>query len=309
MQGDAEYARQLAALRWEQAPELSRRVDEIAQATADGDGAHAVAVAHGLAGAAHVLGLPDLGHAAMAVVRAGKDAPEGLPDAVDELRQALAAGAPSGSGASAVLRRLNHDLRGPLTAVLGYASLVLQTDLDPDVRTMVESIQEAGTAMVRRLDGAAAEPEASEAATVGESSIQASAAEQSFDVLFVDDDALVRDLIRATLGTMQGVSATAAATVEEAESTLEQRHPDMILVDLDLAGADGAVVVAAARRRCPSAFVAVFTGDDPATRRLELQALGADAVVRKGPPDTIRVLIAAGRAKLELASLAAPDTP
>src|SRR5690349_16950989 len=151
MRGHAEYARQLAALRREQAPELSRRVDEIAQATADGDPAHAVTVAHGLAGAAHVLGLPDLGHAAMAVVRAGKDAPERMPEAVDGLRQALAAAAPSRSGDTDVLRRLNHDLRGPLTAVLGYANLVLQTDLDPDVRTMVESIQEAGTAMVRLL--------------------------------------------------------------------------------------------------------------------------------------------------------------
>ena len=113
----------------------------------------------------------------------------------------------------------------------------------------------------------------------------------------------------ATLDTMKGVSALAASTIEEAESALEQRQPDVILVDLDLAGADGAVVVGAARRRCPSAFVAVFTGDDPATRRPELRALGADVVVRKGPPDTIRVLVAAGRAKLEVAALDPADTP
>ncbi len=303
MPGDGEYDRQLAALRQERAPELSRRVDEIAQATARGDGAHAVVVAHALVGAAHVLGLPDLGHAATAVVRAGQDAPERMPEAVDALRRALAVAAPGASGDTDVLRRLNHNLRGPLMAVLGYADLVLQTDLDPDVRTMVESIQEAGTTMVRLLDGATAEPETDEPATLGESSIPA-----PLDVLFVDDDALVRDLIRATLDTMKGVSALAASTIEEAETALEQRQPDVILVDLDLAGADGAVVVGAARRRCPSAFVAVFTGDDPATRRPELRALGADVVVRKGPPDTIRVLVAAGRAKLEVAALDPADT-
>jgi len=46
---------------------------------------------------------------------------------------------------------------------------------------------------------------------------------------------------------------------------------------------------------CPSTFIAVLTGDDPSPRREELRGLGADIVVRNGPPNMVRLLVDAAR--------------
>jgi CheY-like chemotaxis protein len=296
MTGD--YESGLSGLRKQYALDLSQRVDEIELALAEDDGARAAAIAHGLAGSAHVLGLHELGDAASSVGSAALEAPEHRDEAVRGLHSALATVEDSLHRVSR-RQRLNHDLRSPLTAVLGYADLLRDHDLDPSARAMVEGILEAGEAILRLLDEESAEFDAVALSGLAAPAGSGDADEPTvslLDVLIVDDDVVVRDVMVATLQTMEGVSARAVSTLAEADTALQERPPGLLIVDLNLGGTDGARFLQEARHRCPATFVAVLTGDDPSSRRDELHRLGADAVVRKGPPEALRLLVVAARA-------------
>lgn len=288
----SDNAADLIALRSQYAPELSSRVDDVEQALADGDGAAAASIAHGLSGSAHVLGLHAFGDAASAVSRLGDAPPEEQRAAVRSLRAALATVAPT----DRIDRRhrLNHDLRSPLTAVLGYADLLGDHDLDPSAMAMVNGILEAGETMRRLLDEESAAMDASPIDAVMPDST-ASEDGSALDVLVIDDDALVRGVIVAVLDGVDGVTSRSVATLEEADVAIRERVPDVLIIDLHLGGADGAQFLHEARRRCPASFVAVLTGDDPSQRRAELHRLGADVVARKGPADTVRLIVEAAR--------------
>jgi CheY-like chemotaxis protein len=58
------------------------------------------------------------------------------------------------------------------------------------------------------------------------------------DVLVVDDDAELRDSIRMTLE-LEGYRVVTAADGREALSCIEQRRPDLVLLDLAMPGMNG----------------------------------------------------------------------
>jgi DNA-binding NtrC family response regulator len=66
-------------------------------------------------------------------------------------------------------------------------------------------------------------------------------------VLVVDDEVMVRDLLRDFLTTVGDVVATAASGVEALE-TLRVFRPDVIIVDMVMPGMSGTDVLAAVRR-------------------------------------------------------------
>ncbi len=278
------------ALREQYAPEMSGRVDEIERALAVGDGPRAAAIAHSLAGSAHVLGVHAFGEEATAVGKVGTVSAADQAAAIRRLRASLAAAI----GPVDRRQQLNHDLRSSLTAVLGYAELLRDHDLDPSALAMVDGILAGGEAIRRRLDE---ESTATDAGAPDPRGFDPSArsGERTMNALVVDDDPLVRDVIVAVLHGIAGVTARAADTIDAAVTAIDERVPELLIVDLHLGGTDGAPFLQEARRRCPTAFVAVLTGDDPALRRDELHVLGADVVVGKGPPDTVRLLVEAAR--------------
>ncbi len=51
-----------------------------------------------------------------------------------------------------VSSRFNHDLRAPLTAIIGFAELLADSDLSPEQRSYVERILEATDKIVQMLD-------------------------------------------------------------------------------------------------------------------------------------------------------------
>jgi CheY-like chemotaxis protein len=311
-----DYETRLADLRQQHAADLAHRVDQIAQAVEAGDGAEARVIAHGLSGSAHVLRLGALGVAATTIVDTDPDDIARLRAAMTTLRHELALAVPSPDPVSR-LKRLNHDLRSPLTAVLGYAELVLQKDLDSATRGMVDRILEAGGVILQHLDDVTSELDAAAgggAAVGGRPAAESPAGARGavipfsrLDVLIVDNDILVREVVVAILAESWGLSARTASSPREAETALDELRPGLVLIDLQLGAADGAVVVSAARQRCPSALIAVLTGNDPSLRRTELLGLGADIVARKGPPDTLRILVDAALARLAVESLATRD--
>lgn len=281
------------ALREQYAPELSGRVDEIEHALAAGDGPRAAAIGHGLAGSAHVLGAQAFGDAAAAVGKVGNASAADQAAAVRHLRAALAAAMGSTAWIDRT-QRLTHDLRSSLTAVLGYAELLHDLDLDPPAMAMVDGILAGGHAIRRRLDE---ESSAMDARGPDPQALDPAArsGERTMDAVVVDDDPLVRDVIVAVLRGVAGVSARAADAIESAVLAIEEHVPELLIVDLHLGGTDSGPFVQEARRRCPTTFIAVLTGDDPALRRDELHGLGADIVVAKGPPEAVRLLVEAAR--------------
>jgi CheY-like chemotaxis protein len=102
-------------------------------------------------------------------------------------------------------------------------------------------------------------------------------------ILFVDDDKDWRDVVSVTLKDA-GYEVLTANTATEGLRLTEGVRLDLILLDLDLDGEDGLVLVKYFQRNQPDAPIILYTGlnhDDDAI--LEMLRQGAHQYVRKGP--------------------------
>jgi CheY-like chemotaxis protein len=86
-------------------------------------------------------------------------------------------------------------------------------------------------------------------------------------VLVLDDDHTIAEIAAAVL--VDGYEVVAASHLDEGLRMVESEHPDLILVDLDLPGADPGELLAILRtgaRDLP--FLVMWTTDDRHTRDL-----------------------------------------
>ena len=112
-------------------------------------------------------------------------------------------------------------------------------------------------------------------------------------VLYVDDDASWLDVVAATLDDA-GYEVLKAKDATEAMRLTEGINVGLIILDLDLGGEDGMVLMKFFKRNQPDAPIILFTGlnhDDNAI--LEMLRQGARQYVRKGPLDDLRKAIQA----------------
>lgn len=104
-------------------------------------------------------------------------------------------------------------------------------------------------------------------------------------VLVVDDHPAVRlgvsRLIDGEAPRMCTVGC--AATGDEALERVEHLQPDVVVLDVNLAGEDGLVLIPAIRRLAPCQVVVLTSLTDPAVERIAM-ALGASAQVHKAAP-------------------------
>ncbi len=84
-------------------------------------------------------------------------------------------------------------------------------------------------------------------------------------VLVIDDETLLADMLRATLGKL-GHDVTTAANGQDGLDKFQQTHPDLVLLDYKMPGADGIQVL--------QELIAI----SPKTPTIMLSAWGADAV-------------------------------
>lgn len=105
----------------------------------------------------------------------------------------------------------------------------------------------------------------------------------SIGVLVVDDQLAVREglarLIAAAPLALRFVST--AATAYEALSAAARLHPDVVVLDVDLAGEDGLALIP---QLMLEAGVLVLTSHGDAATRARAQSLGARAFVEKHQP-------------------------
>ena len=121
---------------------------------------------------------------------------------------------------------------------------------------------------------------------------------QGARVLVVDDELAARESLTELLSTLGHVVVDAVATAEDAEARARELHPDAILLDVHLPGANGIDAAQAISRSLPSVAIVLISGDD--TIQLtdaEADASGAVAFLPKPVPprvldSTIRLAVA-----------------
>jgi DNA-binding response OmpR family regulator len=114
-------------------------------------------------------------------------------------------------------------------------------------------------------------------------------------VLVVDDDPSIRLLCRVNLQ-LDGHEVHEAGTLAEARAAIAAHRPDVVILDVHIAGGDGRDLLSELRASRPELPIALLTGT---ADRDELLRAGADALIPK--PFTIDELrqtvdrLAAGR--------------
>lgn len=138
-------------------------------------------------------------------------------------------------------------------------------------------------------------------------------------LLIVDDHPVVRDGLAAILGTQADFAVVGeASSGDEALAQYARLTPDVVLLDLEMPGMDGIVVLQRLRQTHPQVRAVVFTAFDTDDRILGALQAGAKGYLLKGAPRTelfnaIRVVHSGGTllqpvvASRLLEQLASPD--
>ncbi len=151
-----------------------------------------------------------------------------------------------------------HDLRTPLTAILGYAELLAASGVDDESRRgYAETIRQAAIRLrdlITDLEEGNVQPRAADdrlapagAADVLMKPFSRESLLESValvldggpaSILVVDDDDTIRGLMLTTLE-REGVDLREAADGVEAIARIAERRPDVILLDLEMPVLDG----------------------------------------------------------------------
>lgn len=163
--------------------------------------------------------------------------------------------------------RIRHDLRGPLSVIAGFASLLAVRD---DARLRLEAAEQIGLAasvLTERIDDLL-----DQLAPPGP-------ARERRRVVVIDDDEHLRKLLRATF------DASSLDFVEASDGTealtLLDPPPALVVLDWHLPSSPGAEVLAALKDAHPALPVVVLTGDVREDERALADSLGADAYLTK----------------------------
>ena len=101
-------------------------------------------------------------------------------------------------------------------------------------------------------------------------------------VLLVDDHPMVRRALADALSDEDGLTVVGeCADGAQALEAAARLAPDVVFMDLSMAGTDGLAATAALRAAHPGARVIVLTAEGPEVR-FEAEVAGAHAVVPKG---------------------------
>jgi len=99
-------------------------------------------------------------------------------------------------------------------------------------------------------------------------------------ILVVDDDENIRRLVQTGLA-KEGYDAIEAAEAESALTLLDERLPDLMIVDMKLPGMDGMDLIAEARKRDGCLSVIMFTGHGEVETAVEAMRRGARDFIPK----------------------------
>ena len=93
----------------------------------------------------------------------------------------------------------------------------------------------------------------------------------------MDDSPLVRERLASLLAGLEGIDVVGqAADLTNGRRLLSDYRPDLLILDVDLAGAQGTSLLAGARQDNASLIIIMLTGEDHSKLCAECAAFGAD---------------------------------
>lgn len=215
------------------------------------------------------------------------------------IKRLLDGEAPEGGNAPALDRRLRHDLRTPMNAILGYSEMliedfadVLPSRLQDDIARVIRESRNLLAQIDETLDRPPAEeehkPRADSDGTIAGDLARTIAArspaasDQGGRILVVDDTASNRDLLSRRLS-RDGHAVMAASSGREALQLLDREVFDLVLADIlmpDMNGLELLRHLKAERRfrEIPVVMVSGLKDEDAVARCIEA---GAEDYLRK----------------------------
>lgn len=158
-----------------------------------------------------------------------------------------------------LIANLEHDLRNPLQAIMGFSDLLGMTGLDGEQRNHLGRIQEASERLLQIVETL------SERATA-----------KRMNVLYVEDDPLNVRLIEGILVHRPGVRLLSATDARSGLRLVHESSPDLVILDLGLPDRPGAELLDNMKA-------------DPATAEIPVVVVSSDVT-----GETIDKLLAAG---------------
>lgn len=192
-----------------------------------------------------------------------------------------------GDGAIELLRKLSHDLRDPMTNVLGSTELLLESQLDTAQRLAAENVHRSGRELLDVVDRLLAAHQIAKSAPPSSGEFKAaprvSALLSGRRVLLAEDNAFNRALIEHVLEPM-GCQIDEVGSGTDAVRAFKPGRYDLILMDCQMPEMDGLTAsrqirqLESGRGRVP--IVAVTAGTVSGARRACLEA-GMDDFLAK----------------------------
>jgi len=121
---------------------------------------------------------------------------------------------------------------------------------------------------------------------------------ESIKILVVDDEALVRDIIKKGLSQMGGFSVEVAQNGSEAIEKIEKDVFDLVLTDLKMPGMDGLELLKTIKGTRPEVMVILMTAYGSIETAVEAMKIGANDYITK-PIDLNELLIHISKAQKE----------
>jgi two-component system phosphate regulon response regulator PhoB len=99
-------------------------------------------------------------------------------------------------------------------------------------------------------------------------------------IILVDDHEPVRKLLRATFSGAD-YEIVEAANGDEGLDLVEEQPPDLVILDWEMPGTHGSLVLDAVKTKRPALPVIVLTADRRPSQRELAESIGADAFLNK----------------------------
>lgn len=165
---------------------------------------------------------------------------------------------------SDVMAKLEHDLRNPLTAVMGFADLLGMTDLNEQQRDHLNRIHQATEQLLQVVE------------TMEERAIA-----PQRTVVYLEDDAGNIGLIGGILVHRPGVRLITAPDAASGLDLVRKHMPDLVLLDLGLPDRDGSAVLADLKSEPATAEIPVVVISGSSGSREQMLSVGAEAFLSK----------------------------
>ena len=172
--------------------------------------------------------------------------------------------APDTSWLAEVMAKLEHDLRNPLTAVMGFADLLGMTELNDQQRDNLNRIHSAAEQLLQVIE-----------------TMEERAVAPQRTIVYLEDDPGNIGLIGGILVHRPGVRMVTAPDAHRGLELVRSHQPDLILLDLGLPDRSGSEVLADLKSDSATAEIPVVVISGSVSKRDEVLAAGAEVFLSK----------------------------